>query len=259
MKRLSRQTHQFMAILLMSLFFILFHFDYINIFICFILSLFCIIGIKPCKEFEQSTHLPSCNIKPQHLDDIRKMALSVLYNDKMVNRRLEIFELLAIASKEFLCSNDPNSGKVERLLAGMVNSLNVTRGYMFKFNKQTKLFDVTYTNIINPKYKNCGCVSINENDYPIIFSKMRSNTNIVGLDDIPLSEQNIVNTKRIKTLLWIPIHVDNRFTGFMGFDTSRNKQWNKTEIETIVVVSEIFAAWCARRRLGKTTKNGDMN
>lgn len=192
------------------------------------------------------------------INELKEMAQLIIHDDDMRNKKLSILEILSQTSKEFLCSMSPNGGKVEKLLKGVVETLEVDRGYMFKLNN--KIFDLTYAYDINSKNKmlNVPFSNINVDDHNSLYNKLYMNKTIDTANDLSRSEMALFKRAGVKSLILIPIHVDGIFTGFMGFDTKKFKIWDEIEIDSINIVSEIFAAWSSRRHAHELLEKENM-
>ena len=193
------------------------------------------------KEIKSST--VELEVSKPCIEELKKVANLIVKDDKLRSRKLKIFEILANTSKEFLGSLDPNSGKVERMLTAITKELNFDRGYMFKIRKSDNTFELKYS------YGDFGrdkCSILNCDLHRDLYQKLTDGINILNITDLALISRNVFN--HAESLILIPIFVGNKFTGFMGFDASRDKIWDEIEVDSLKIVGEIFGAWCDRRK-----------
>lgn len=193
------------------------------------------------QKYENTTKQRECNhavTQNSSLIKLKKYAKLIIKDEHIRSKKNTLFDLLSETSKDFLCSLDPTTGKIENFLSNTVNELNLSRGYLYKLDKQKNNF------ILRHKY---------DKDYPLFTKKIPVKTNTVLYDTLNLNKpifnpSNILFLKNSKSSILIPVNVNNVCTGFMGFDTLENKKWDEIEISTIIMLSDFFGAWCLLRR-----------
>jgi signal transduction histidine kinase len=78
------------------------------------------------------------------------------------------------------------------------------------------------------------------------WEKLLSKSKMImgNICDFPTSEQRILQPQQIKSILAIPIQVNNKWIGFIGFDyTKDEKTWSERDINLLKTASEILGAF----------------
>lgn len=82
-----------------------------------------------------------------------------------------------------------------------------------------------------------------------------SSNNIINANpqDLPKEEQAILFNQNVKSVLAIPIMVDNNWYGYVGFSNIREKRsWNKNEIQLLKTAANIISAHQRRKKIQKS-------
>ncbi len=65
----------------------------------------------------------------------------------------------------------------------------------------------------------------------------------------PSSEREILDSQNIKTILALPIWVNNQWYGFIGFDdTIKHREWSEEDIRLLKTVAEMIGVYIERKR-----------
>ena len=80
------------------------------------------------------------------------------------------------------------------------------------------------------------------------YTALSNGQTISGIvKEFPVSEQRLLNLYGVKSLLLVPLRLDNQFWGYLGFaDCSRERQWSKHEESTLVMMAASISG--ARQR-----------
>jgi PAS domain S-box-containing protein len=71
--------------------------------------------------------------------------------------------------------------------------------------------------------------------------------------DFPESERSILDPQKIISILVLPIHVHNKFWGFIGFDDcTKKREWSSSEIGLLRSTANSFAVVIERMRAEQT-------
>ena len=69
------------------------------------------------------------------------------------------------------------------------------------------------------------------------------------VDDLPEPERTILRSQDIISLLVLPIRVDDRWFGFIGFDdTQTRREWNDNDVRLLHTAADMIGAYIARKR-----------
>ncbi len=69
------------------------------------------------------------------------------------------------------------------------------------------------------------------------------------VENLPQSEQQYFRSRKIKSILVIPLFLTNNWIGFIGFENVLlNKDWNNNEIEMLHTVTDMIVAYIGRKK-----------
>lgn len=183
--------------------------------------------------------------------------------DKQLMTRLKYEEALENCSR-ILLQNISNV--LEKALESLLNATGANRAYIFK-------------NVDDPKY---GLSVLQAHEvrlpgYPIPenFSKSRRYPYRIGfrrwekllsegkaitglVKFFPRTEQKFLRSQNILSLLVIPLMVNNRWYGFIGFDdTDSERLWNIDDIKLLQTASEMIGNYLEREQLSSSLKESE--
>jgi len=183
--------------------------------------------------------------------------------EKAVKRRDAILESVRFAAEEFL-----KAGSWERNINEILKRIgiadDVSRVYIFKRHLSedgkilcSQLFEWVADGI-EPQIDNAELqnLPIEEKGFSRWLSKMQEGEPVYGnIKDFPESEQELLNAQEIKSILAMPIFVDNELWGFIGFDECRyEREWSPIEIDALRAAADIIGVAIYRGKMEKSLK-----
>lgn len=73
------------------------------------------------------------------------------------------------------------------------------------------------------------------------------------VDNLPEPEQSILKSQQVKSVLAIPVTIDDEWSGYIGFaDTKRKRDWHDDEISLLKTVAGIIGAFERRKSIEKS-------
>ncbi|PTN38736.1 PAS domain S-box protein [Desulfonatronum sp. SC1] len=172
-------------------------------------------------------------------------------DEDALQQRDLLLELAATTALKLLRSSSPDQS-FPSILTQLGLRTNTDRVYIFKNhqNESTgKLFssqilewsrtDVT-PQIDNPMLQNVPLCDLT----PRWVREMNAGNSIMGfVQDFPEQERLILEAQEIQSLLVVPIQVDGRFWGFLGFDSVRTPRiWSAAEESVLRIVAAAIGA-----------------
>lgn len=93
-----------------------------------------------------------------------------------------------------------------------------------------------------------GTIRINYNRIPTIYEKLKNGKVFNELvKNLSLSERNILTGQGIKSLIVVPIYVNNKFWGFIGFDNCHSEEVYPETDASILIASAVTLARAIER------------
>jgi len=152
-----------------------------------------------------------------------------------------------------------NGHRIDEMITEIGKAAQVSRVYIFNVISQ----DIVYykhewvDGTIEPQIDNPKMQSF---DMSINFSrwvKILKSKNIIHghTEDFPKVEHNLLNSQNVKSTLAVPIFIDKKYVGFIGFDECRQKRiWQDPEINALKMAANILSAWVERGRVEKSLR-----
>lgn len=210
----------------------------------------CLYSVKPIQLNEQPQLLFSAiNISP--LKDA----------EEKISKNLTQQTILADISQHFL-SLDDFEGKVNYTLNSIGKHSGVSRVYIFEDSADGNFTSNTY------EWCNEGVsAQIDELQgvpYEIIPSWKQILINegrvfSTNIQELPSDILAILEPQGIKSILILPLYVENQFFGFIGFDEcEKNKNWETEEIELLRTIAGIISNAFERRLFQKKLSDSEI-
>ncbi|MCD4772786.1 MAG: response regulator [Bacteroidales bacterium] len=169
-----------------------------------------------------------------------------------------ILRSVSYAAEQFLKLNFGEES-ISMVLKHFGISMQVSRVYIFKnhYNDKNKLLanqknEWTNNNIEpqidNPELQN---VSFKESGFERWVNYFRKEKPIYGLvKDFPENEKPLLLSQNIKSLITVPIFVNNNWWGFIGFDDCKNERiWSPSEIKALYAAANILGSAIYRNQV----------
>ena len=125
-------------------------------------------------------------------------------------------------------------------------TMKVSRIYIFQYHHEPGTADNTFEWVsdgITPQKENLQGIPMK--DYPWWMGMLNNNKiiNYKDIEDIPgEQEKEILRPQNIKSILVVPLFVNNAFYGFMGFDECRyHRKWLDEDVDILKTTAQIIA------------------
>ena len=168
---------------------------------------------------------------------------------------LRLYQLVALVSKTMLKSSFENLPLAFEMSLKIVGTyLDVDRVYIFNLNKD--LTKMSNTSEWCRKGVEPAIEMLQDLDVDIFpwWMKMLKSGQIIQVEDVSkmdenqLAEREILQAQSIKSVLVVPLILDQKCAGFLGFDYVRTKKkWSDEEINSLVFLSDIFSSATRRQ------------
>ncbi len=163
--------------------------------------------------------------------------------------RMERLLRFETANKEinrlFLQMEDIDAA-LNRSLAITGQLLDVSRAYVFRIREHERVLDNTHewcAPDVKPEIDNLKGLPFDEL-FPSFFPMMAEHDLIAPshIRELPDDLRGILEPQDIETVLWLPMYLNGRIEGFIGYDETRNSRtWLPEEITTARIVMESYA------------------
>jgi len=181
----------------------------------------------------------------------RKLVSSIL------TQRDRLLEGVAAATNQLLTTKDFTEAMC-LALATLGEAVKVNRVYIFEnhihphtgeplMSQRFEWTDSTVTpEINNPKLQNLAYMDF----FPRWYQTLAAGKLVRGLvKDFPESEKKILEPQDIISILIVPIFIEEKFWGFIGFDECRyQRQWTEAEESILIAVAGSIGGAIVRRR-----------
>ena len=168
-----------------------------------------------------------------------------------IGRYSELLDMIAVTSVR-LDSESDQDAVVVNLLEQIGKAVDVNRVYVFRSHKNEgaegifmsqrfEWTDGTVTaEIDNPQMQN---MSYSDEAVKDCFESLANGEVVMGnIEDFPVATQRILDGQDIKSLLIVPVKIDNDLWGYFGFDECRYpRQWKKAEVSFLKSAAAIIA------------------
>ena len=180
-----------------------------------------------------------------------------------IHRKLDFAEQLlqgiASATQELLTSNNFDQS-IQNALSILGEATLVDRVYIFKQHfdiQKTPLVSQCWewvTKGINPEIDNPDLQNLPIKElFPRWYRNINQNKSISGwVKDFPASERAILDPQNILSLVVVPIHVNHKIWGFMGFDDCHEgHDWTGSEVAALKSVANAFGGAFASNKMSQ--------
>lgn len=184
------------------------------------------------------------------------------HSEEKLNKLVNLQNLLTHLATEFINIPLEDSSKaIDRLLALIGQELEVDRVYIFDYDLVNNLTSNTYewcAEGVSPEIENLK-------DVPLDLVPEWVATHIRGenliIKDVSALEHNsnlykILESQGVKTLITIPMIINEECLGFVGFDSVKVlREWNAEEITFLQVLSDLLCNVTDRKRTEEALRN----
>lgn len=193
---------------------------------------------------EQTTHLTALALERQRTRDA-------------LRRREEILHAVTRAAERLLASSTWEES-ISEILQDLGRAAQVSRVYLFEnhVNEQGELLtsqrsewvaDGIKPQIDNPDLQNLNYVA---NGFARWVELLSTRQPVQGLvRNFPEREQTFLATQEIKSIVCVPIFVNDRWWGFIGFDECiTERRWSEAEIDALKTAANILGIAIERKQ-----------
>jgi PAS domain S-box-containing protein len=169
--------------------------------------------------------------------------------EKQAQKREKLLESVSIIAQELLKS-DEWSKKIQIILNILGKSINTSRIYIFKnLGNEEKNLLATQTNewiankvgsqMSNPELIRFSYQSMGFSRWLKALSQKKMISG--NIKDFPKKELVFLKKQNIKSILIMPIFIEDDWWGFIGFDECRQeRQWTKSEISVLNIIKQLI-------------------
>ena len=174
-----------------------------------------------------------------------------------LRQRESILGVVAEAANRFLTTSDWRE-EIEAVLENLGRTINATHAYVFENhlldNNQpgaSMRFEWTApdfpTDLGNPKYQD---VPLNEEEFESWYAVIAKGTPYIGdVERLSREDMDSLLERGMKALLDVPIYVDGKWWGTIGFDDMANTRvWSNAEVDALLVASNVLGAAIQRQK-----------
>jgi PAS domain S-box-containing protein len=173
----------------------------------------------------------------------------------ILQQNLEQQELLSEISLESNRLEDFDI-RMNRILSKIGENTQVSRVYIFEDNESGKATSNTY------EWCNSGIIPQKEELQNVPYEMLPSFKTLLkekgflyseNIQDLPQDIRAILEPQNIKSIVIYPLWVKGQIFGFIGFDEcTKEKHWNKTELELLRTISGVIANTFERKVMEKS-------
>ncbi|MFV0589876.1 MAG: ATP-binding protein [Draconibacterium sp.] len=165
------------------------------------------------------------------------------YDQKLVSQLT--YEKAMSEFSQLILSDQPDA--INRGLTLILEASGASRIYIFENSDDNLLTSQTYeacapgvqTEIDNPDLQNVSCADLG---FARWAENFKENKFISGnVRDFASPEKEILASQNIKSVLALPIFIDNKWQGFIGFDdVEKERVWDETSINLLKTAADIL-------------------
>jgi PAS domain S-box-containing protein len=200
-------------------------------------------------------------IREQTLN-IEEKANNLKELNNLLNNRLT-YENLRSRILKLAVTMDDIEDFLDSVLFVIGDALKICRLCIFKHNHETNTMDISH------EWCNTGVDSLTEilkgvdcSSIPNWMNSLKKGQilNYSDVHDIPDEGfRNFFSPKHVRSILAIPLFVNDNYDGFIGFnDCSQNREWRKLEVEFLLSISKIIVMVTERKLIEKKLKQTQL-
>lgn len=135
---------------------------------------------------------------------------------------------------------------LNEVLAMTGHILDVSRAYVFRFRPNARILDNTHewcASGVKPEIENLQGLPFDDL-LPSFFPMLAQHDLIAPrhIRDLPEDLRGMLEPQDIQSVLWMPLYLDTRIEGFIGFDETRcEREWLPEEITMVRIIVESYA------------------
>jgi PAS domain S-box-containing protein len=168
--------------------------------------------------------------------------------EESINQSEKVINFLMQLAKDFIdLSPEQADFELNNALAEMGKLVNADRAYIFDYDFNTNTTRNTYEWCapgVSKEIENLQYVSLNLIKDWVKKHKKHEAVRVVTLDDLNENQDlfNVVEPQGIKSLLTLPLFIDDKLTGFVGFDSVKKvRKFSKNEEDILYFFGQIIS------------------
>ncbi len=171
-----------------------------------------------------------------------------------IKRRVDFEKTVANISTRFLVISDLNNA-INSALADIGRLSGASRAYLFQFRKNGDILDNTYewcNDGVTPEIQNLQ--NQPSSRCPWWMNNLYAG-NVIHIADVSQmppeasAEKDILEKQGIKSLLALPLHVEEKLAGFIGFDNvDSTAAWDEEDFNLLNITAAIIGTTLARKQ-----------
>ncbi len=175
-------------------------------------------------------------------------------------RKDRILEAVGFAATEFL-NNDFDHADIQKVLATFGQATEADRVYIFRNHTDesgnlltSQLYEWVAEGISRATdFKDLENIPYVEAGFERWANELSRGRSIIGnIDEFPESERSFLAAQKIQSILIVPIFVEQKWWGFIGFDNCTTQlQWSPAEVEALRVAANLIGASLNRMSIEK--------
>lgn len=176
-----------------------------------------------------------------HYRDVTEATLAQIRMERLLR-----FETVNKEINRLFLQMEDIDDALNRSLAITGQLLDVSRAYVFRIREHERVLDNTHEWCapgVKPEIDNLKGLPFDEL-FPSFFPMMADHDLIAPshIRELPDDLRGILEPQDIETVIWLPMYLDGRIEGFIGYDEIRNpRTWLPEEITTARIVMESYA------------------
>lgn len=188
-------------------------------------------------------------------------ATEIKNTEKNVLQKYKIEANLARISANFAYSDDLDSN-INDALKTLGTLFNASRSYVFFFREDGELIDNVYewcADDVEPQINNLSALP--KTMFPWWIAKMEQKevVRIADIKQLPpeaSTEKNLLSEQNIKSVLALPLHINGKLSGFVGFDNIYDTQeWKDEEISSLDMFANSLGMALKEKQVEESLKN----
>jgi signal transduction histidine kinase len=194
------------------------------------------------------------------ISQLGKMAVSQKYASEELVHRRKFEKLVAKISTRFI--RIPTD-KIDLAINAALREIGIfsqtDRSYIFRLSDDGKFITNTHewcNEGIEPQIDDLQCLNLE--DIPWSAERLMNPFFIEDVDKMPdeaVADKEVLDSQDIKSIILIPIYLEDKWLGFLGFDSVRKKRrWNQEDQTLLQMVGEIFANTFKRKEAEERTQ-----
>ncbi|WP_430973627.1 PAS domain S-box protein [Sunxiuqinia rutila] len=179
-------------------------------------------------------------------------------NELQVQYYINVERILNDISRRFFSSKSLEVGPlIESAIKDMSLFLNIDRSYVLQVDPQGQISKVACWADEGIEIYPELCDSVNIESYPWFANQMKKLEVVCyeRTDDLPLEaamEKECMDRQHVKSVLLIPMHFENVFKGFVGFESIKEaKGWKGIENNALRSLTDLIAGELVRKETSK--------